>query len=253
MARLAQLWDLSVKDGLAKGLVPASLLDHIHTASEWLRAAELVKGLLLQVYTTAALPAASGASFYQLHLTTKGLGSKKPGACPLQVHSTWPPSICWVVEQSGLSNVELLDSKKMMLECHLADKNLSLVYILPFDCRALFPNGERVQQFHMGKVEKPESDITTAYCKYLKVGMCHHCRASPAPGSKLQACSRCKKGCYCNRDCQAADWPEHKTVCKLPKGLKKRLQELLLLQQPTSGKQQQEQGAATTLQQQGGG
>ena len=213
-----QLWDLTVKDGL--GQVSASLLEHIHGTGERHRAEELVKGLLRQVYTVAALPGVSDTSFYQLHLTSKGLGSKKAGACPLLGDTTWPEWTCWAVEQSGLSNAELLDSKKILLECHLADKNLSLIYILPPDCRALFPHGDPVQQVHMGKPEKPEIHISTPYCKYLQVGLCHHCRASPAAGSKLQACGRCKKGCYCNRDCQAADWPEHKTVCKMLKGLR---------------------------------
>ena len=115
---------------------------------------------------------------------------------------------------SDFSGAELLDSKKILLECHTADKNHSLVYILPSDKGALFPDCEPIPHVQLGKMAQREFSMDT-YCKYLQVGMCHHCSASPAPGSKLQACSRCKKGCYCNRDCQAADWPEHKTVCIL--------------------------------------
>ena len=211
---LITLWDLTVKEGIA--LSPASLLDIIRSRSERLRAAELVKGFIGQVYV--ARPGGLD-SFYRLNLTTKGLSSKKSGACQLLRISTWPSYISCVVEQRGLSNTDLLDSKKILLECHLADKDYSVVYILPYDCSALFPVGELVQHVYVGDDIEQEFDMT-AYCKYLKVGKCHHCRASPAPGSKLQACSRCKKGCYCNRDCQAADWPEHKTVCKMLKGLR---------------------------------
>ena len=34
---------------------------------------------------------------------------------------------------------------------------------------------------------------------------------------RVKACTRCRAVSYCCRDCQAADWPRHKVVCKAPK------------------------------------
>ena len=38
---------------------------------------------------------------------------------------------------------------------------------------------------------------------------CGNCRQADAK----QRCSKCKKVRYCNRDCQAADWPRHRARC----------------------------------------
>lgn len=38
---------------------------------------------------------------------------------------------------------------------------------------------------------------------------CGNCRQADAK----QRCSKCKKVRYCNRDCQAADWPRHRVRC----------------------------------------
>jgi hypothetical protein len=43
---------------------------------------------------------------------------------------------------------------------------------------------------------------------------CSQCKNPPSGDGKLQVCSRCRKVQYCSRDCQKADWKEHKVVCK---------------------------------------
>lgn len=41
---------------------------------------------------------------------------------------------------------------------------------------------------------------------------CANCKAAD---EKLKTCERCYDALYCNRDCQLADWPDHKISCRL--------------------------------------
>lgn len=34
--------------------------------------------------------------------------------------------------------------------------------------------------------------------------------------AKMKRCAKCRKACYCCRDCQAANWSVHKKSCKTP-------------------------------------
>jgi hypothetical protein len=44
--------------------------------------------------------------------------------------------------------------------------------------------------------------------------MCNHCeKFEKLDGSTLMKCQRCKIAYYCNRECQAANWKNHKTMC----------------------------------------
>ena len=38
--------------------------------------------------------------------------------------------------------------------------------------------------------------------------------ACAKPASSM--CQRCKASAYCSRECQAADWPQHKALCREP-------------------------------------
>src|SRR5210317_656932 len=50
-----------------------------------------------------------------------------------------------------------------------------------------------------------------------KIGICFnlHCThpKRTVERSKLRCCSRCRSVTYCSRECQAADWSEHKELC----------------------------------------
>ncbi|KAL0486102.1 hypothetical protein AKO1_001785 [Acrasis kona] len=45
-----------------------------------------------------------------------------------------------------------------------------------------------------------------------------HCLTCNKPGTevKLKMCTTCHVATYCSRECQVADWPKHKKVCKKP-------------------------------------
>ena len=45
------------------------------------------------------------------------------------------------------------------------------------------------------------------------MGNCFYCKTI-RPRKELLICSRCRTSRYCSTTCQAAEWPEHKTVCK---------------------------------------
>lgn len=43
--------------------------------------------------------------------------------------------------------------------------------------------------------------------------LCLSCGKPPAPEKKLLKCSKCMLAHYCGKDCQNADWKEHKKNC----------------------------------------
>ena len=43
---------------------------------------------------------------------------------------------------------------------------------------------------------------------------CTQCTKAAPNNGKLQVCGRCKTVQYCSKDCQKANWKEHKAVCK---------------------------------------
>ena len=50
-----------------------------------------------------------------------------------------------------------------------------------------------------------------------KIGICHNLSCSlpdrKASRSKMLYCTQCRIANYCSRECQVADWPEHKNYC----------------------------------------
>ena len=60
-----------------------------------------------------------------------------------------------------------------------------------------------------------ESKHSANKMKSVSVG-CSYCKTQPESTDKndaFQKCSKCRVAYYCSRDCQAADWPEHKFLC----------------------------------------
>ena len=45
---------------------------------------------------------------------------------------------------------------------------------------------------------------------------CTHCNLPAPKNGSLQQCSKCKKTQYCNKKCQLAHWPTHKSSCTAP-------------------------------------
>ena len=51
-----------------------------------------------------------------------------------------------------------------------------------------------------------DSRAVCLYCKELE--------KTENPDAKFQHCARCRKVCYCSKECQLAHWRDHKLVCK---------------------------------------
>jgi len=49
---------------------------------------------------------------------------------------------------------------------------------------------------------------------YIVLQNCHSCGKLPPAGKKLMICSQCRNVSYCNKECQKADWSNHKAYCK---------------------------------------
>ncbi|KAI0648365.1 hypothetical protein C8Q79DRAFT_1117699 [Trametes meyenii] len=50
-----------------------------------------------------------------------------------------------------------------------------------------------------------------------KAGRCKTCDRARKPHERFQVCTGCKVALYCGEDCQRADWPSHKALCKYNK------------------------------------
>ena len=42
----------------------------------------------------------------------------------------------------------------------------------------------------------------------------HECGSCGKLSGSLKECARCRKVCYCNRNCQRTDWPRHRSTCR---------------------------------------
>ena len=193
-------------------LIPESLQDLFPSIEKRLKAAEMVENILQLVYDCPE----SAESYYRVTFTTKQLTSKKPHVGAIARSPHWPDHITQCFEQSGKTKEEILAAGMLLVEVEVVGKACNILYLVPRDKNMLFHDAKAPKAFCLENICPANVDERLFY-KYLQKGRCHACLNSPAAGSKLQACSRCKKGCYCNRDCQAADWPEHKTVCKVLK------------------------------------
>ena len=47
-----------------------------------------------------------------------------------------------------------------------------------------------------------------------KMGICYHCKV-PKERASFMICSRCKVYQYCSKECQVANWPQHRDCCDM--------------------------------------
>jgi hypothetical protein len=53
--------------------------------------------------------------------------------------------------------------------------------------------------------------------RLVKVKTCNRCEVQQTPfekEQKIKYCVRCKRVCYCSKECQNADWVDHKLICR---------------------------------------
>jgi hypothetical protein len=48
----------------------------------------------------------------------------------------------------------------------------------------------------------------------METASCQVCEKGKAEGVKLSFCNSCRSVSYCSRECQKADWKNHKSICK---------------------------------------
>ena len=55
-------------------------------------------------------------------------------------------------------------------------------------------------------------------CHHTRVPHCQHCnKLETSNGGRLfKKCVRCKRVCYCTKNCQMRDWTKHKIECRMP-------------------------------------
>ena len=195
-----------------------SFADIFTTAKERTTATEALGALARSAYQNSH----PVATYKRVIITTKQLlqKTKSQTVCKMFVLTEWPDYVLKALQQDGNTKEGILMRGQFPLEVHIVDQQRSIVYWLPHNRDLLFPYGFPAPARAIKREQLTHPFSHDIYCKYLLKGKCHHCGASPAPGSKLQACSSCKTASYCGRGCQAADWPEHKTVCKMLQPLK---------------------------------
>ena len=90
----------------------------------------------------------------------------------------------------------------------------------------VFRSNPNAQRLCVGATRKSREDYAE-YCRSSSVTKLHgslapdvrHCvrcyvNEKRKPEAKFQYCIRCRSACYCSKECQLADWPDHKLACK---------------------------------------
>ena len=213
---LLTFWDLTDDTHPA-----GSFANVFSTAKERMTASETLESLASSAYQIPH----PVATYKRINITTKQLlqKTKSQTACNITVRTEWPDYVVKALQQNGETKEGILMRGRFPLEVHIVDQQEhsrveqqhSIVYWLPHNRTLLFPPSDVPAPDAFKRKEVQYAFDHDLYCKYLLKGKCHHCGAGPGPGSKLQACSGCKTACYCGRSCQAADWAQHKTVCKM--------------------------------------
>ena len=84
----------------------------------------------------------------------------------------------------------------------------------PFHVGATKESRLRIKRICPNLAEKCTSEKDTKTLSFMK--SCRYCRKSQKdkPEAKFMYCIRCRLVCYCSKDCQQANWKDHKLVCK---------------------------------------
>ena len=189
--------------------IPESLKSMFPSTEKRFKAAERLKHMLQSLSDCAE----SNHSYCRAIVTTKQLLTDRAQTFAIPRSPYWPDYITRFLESRGSSKEEIVGSGRFLVEVQFVRKDYNILYLVPWEKTMLFPKATAPNTPSLAKLSMDGFDLEQ-FCNYMQKGNCHHCGAMAAPGSKLQACSRCKKGCYCNRNCQVADWPKHKVVCK---------------------------------------
>ena len=128
-----------------------------------------------------------------------------------------------------LSEIDNLETRIKQLYIF---QNRSIPELLPYLCEIILSNGALVKlvinkdnlsetcmnaaqdkaAFYMGSTALRLACSKSKSYPEMQVS-CNACyKMFPKIG--YLKCSRCKSVCYCNQECQKADWPNHKSVCK---------------------------------------
>ena len=57
------------------------------------------------------------------------------------------------------------------------------------------------------------ADVRLSRHQHAYLRDCKRCEKAPTGQQNFATCQRCKRVRYCCKECQRADWPEHKVVC----------------------------------------
>lgn len=112
----------------------------------------------------------------------------------------------------GLTERGLADAGLMVLALRWTDLAQEVMVTLPVAREDFFAGLPA-----LGRTVTVTEDRATAalMATYLVAGRCSLCHAgSQGQPVTMMRCSRCLRAPYCSRECQVADWPRHKTVCK---------------------------------------
>jgi hypothetical protein len=191
-----------------------SFIPMFTTADDLMDAAEIAQQVLRVVYRVSGYTEA----YHCIPITSEQLLSAKDTATNVLQSPEWPEYTKEILQRMGLNEEKIRESGRLLVELCISDKEVVLLYIIPQDRTVLFPS-EEPEAPVVPRMSPCEHDTIT-YCKYLEKHKCHNCGVTPASGAKLQACGKCKQGCYCSRDCQVADWSKHKTVCDVLQSLR---------------------------------
>jgi len=93
----------------------------------------------------------------------------------------------------------------------------SILGLTPISQAQLSANTKKAHAEARAAYSRGDYGVTTDFFIRMRNGRCKICKRCEAPESpfaeKFKYCVRCKTYCYCSKECQSADWRDHKLVC----------------------------------------